>query len=268
MFSKENLLNNIIYSIVIIVVSIILIFIFRAILNRPFRKRKTHNKRAITMTKLLNSIIQYAIIILGLLGILSVWGVDIKPFLAGAGILGLAIGFGAQDLVKDIVSGFFIILDNYYDVGDIIEVKDFKGEVIEIGLRSTRIVDWKGNLKIYANREITEVINYSKFSSTAIVYFKVRYTENLEVVYSLIEKALSDLDSEFPQVVSTPQIHGITALEDNGVVIRIVAKTQPETHYAVERGMNKRIKEIFKEHNIPIAIHQVLLRQEEGKKDD
>ncbi|HOA63466.1 MAG: mechanosensitive ion channel family protein [Acholeplasmataceae bacterium] len=264
MFWKDNLVK-IIYTVIILLVIIILILIFRTVLNRPLKRRKIHSKRAQTITKLLKSFFQYTIIILGILGILSVWGIDVKPFLAGAGILGLAIGFGAQDLVKDLVSGFFIILDNYYDVGDIIEIKEFKGEVVEIGLRTTRIVNWKGDLKIFANREITEVINYSKFNSTAIVHFKVSYTENLEFIYQLVEQALNDIEEKYSQIITKPQIVGVTSLEDDGVVIRITAKTKPETHYEVERGINKRIKDVFEKNKIQVAFKHVVVAYKEGE---
>lgn len=266
MFFKENLIK-LIYTGIIIIISFLIIFLFRFLVMRFLKHKRQHHKRAITMAKLLNSITQYTVFILGLLAILAVWGIDIKPFLAGAGILGLALGFGAQDLVKDIVSGFFIILDNYYDVGDIIDIRGFKGEVVEIGLKSTRLVNWKGELKIFANREINEVTNFSKRDSTAIVNFKIRYNENLERIYELCNLALEDIQAEFPQVISGPQIVGVVALEENGVIIRITAKTRSEQHHAVERGMNRRIREMFVNNNIPIAINQILVKHEENSKE-
>lgn len=264
-FFQTNLIK-LIYTGIVILVSVSIIFFFRFLVSRFLKKKRHHHRRAITMAKLLNSITQYAVFILGLLAILAVWGIDIKPFLAGAGILGLALGFGAQDLVKDIVSGFFIIIDNYYDVGDIIEIRGFKGEVVEIGLKSTRIVNWKGELKIFSNREINEVVNFSKRDSTAIVHFKIRYNEDLNRIYELCHLAFKNIQDEFPQIIFGPQIVGVVALEDNGVVIRITAKTRSEEHYAVERGINRRLHEMFIAHKIPIAIKQLLIKQEEDKK--
>lgn len=259
---------KLIYTGVVILVSISIVLFFRFIISRFLKRKRHHNRRAITMAKLLNSITQYTVLILGILAVLSVWGIDIKPFLAGAGILGLALGFGAQDLVKDIVSGFFIIIDNYYDVGDIIDIRGFKGEVIEIGLKSTRVVNWKGELKVFSNRDINEVINFSKRDSTAVVNFRIRYNEDLDQINKLCYLALDNIQEEFPQIITGPQIVGVVALEENGVVIRITAKTRSEEHYPVERGINRRIREMFVKNNIPIAINQILIKHEEGTKTE
>ncbi|MDD3999338.1 MAG: mechanosensitive ion channel [Bacilli bacterium] len=244
---KEQATQLIITGIIILLVLLIL-FIMNLIVNRFVRKHK--RKRAITVAKLIQSIVRYSVIIIGIIAIIGTWGIDVKPVLAGAGIIGLAVGLGAQSLIRDFLAGISIVFENHYDVDDVIEVKGFKGKVIEIGLRSTRIQNWLGDVKIVANGDITEVVNYSKNPSIGVAEFEIDYQENLEKVLKILEERIVVLNDTFPQIIEGPTIVGIIKLGVSSQTIRITAKTISEEHYAVERGIYKFVKELFEEYGI------------------
>ncbi|NLD26260.1 MAG: mechanosensitive ion channel family protein [Acholeplasmataceae bacterium] len=233
---------------VIILVILILIFIMQVIINR-FQK-KHRSRRAITVAKLIQSIIRYTIVIIGFIAILGVWGVNVGPILAGAGIVGIAVGLGAQTLIRDLLAGFSIVFENYYDVDDVVEIKGFKGRVIEIGLRSTRVQGWRGDVKIFANGDITEVTNFSKNPSVGVVEIDLDYQENLHRVLGLLEEKIGSLREVFPQILEGPNVVGIINMGPNSQTIRITAKTISEEHYAVERGIYRFAKELFEANGI------------------
>jgi len=250
-------LKRVITTAILIFGTIIILFIVRIIINRLIKRQKT--KRSITLGKLIQSILQYTLIIVVIIIILSVWGLDVGPILAGAGIVGVAIGFGAQSLIKDLLSGVFIVFDNYYDINDVVEVKGFKGTVIEIGLRSTKIQNWKGEVKILANGEITEVINFTKNPSLGVVEFEIAYRENILKVMNLLEENIGEVRELFPQIIEGPNILGVTKLGQGSFSIRIIVKTKSEEHYSVERGLNKFVKELFEKNNIEIPFQRTVI---------
>ncbi|HOH18364.1 MAG TPA: mechanosensitive ion channel, partial [Bacilli bacterium] len=153
--------------------TIIVFIIIGLIVGRFIRRHKQKRRRAVTLAKMIQSIFRYTVSIIIIIIILDVWDVNIMPVLAGAGILGLAIGFGAQSLIKDLIAGMAIVFENYYDIDDVIEINGFKGRVEELGLKSTRIVNWKGEVKTFFNGDIKDVVNYSKNPSTGIVDIEV-----------------------------------------------------------------------------------------------
>jgi small conductance mechanosensitive channel len=242
---------------IIILVVFVILFIVNIILNRFLRKH--HRKRAITVAKLAESIFRYAIIIISIITILGIWGVDVGPILAGAGIVGIAVGFGAQALIRDLLAGFSIIFENYYDIDDVIEIKGFKGRVVEMGLRSTRIQGWRGDLKIFANGDITEVTNYSKNPTIGVVEIELDYKENLQQVLKLLDERIGSLRDAFPQILEGPNVVGIIKLGPSSQTIRITVKTEAEQHYPVERGIYKFLKELFEEKDISIPYQRMVV---------
>lgn len=134
----------------------------------------------ITILKVVQSLITYTVEIIALLVVLALWGVNVMPALAGLGVLGIIIGMGTQSLIKDIISGFFIIFEHHFDVGDIVEINGFKGEVIDIGLKSTKIKNWKQDIKIFSNGSIENTINYSLSPSIGIIDFGIAYKEDIQ----------------------------------------------------------------------------------------
>ena len=253
--SSQALISTAIVIIVVIVLDIIL----NVIVGRFSKKNKEKRRHAVTLAKMLKSIFNYVIIILAIVVILGIWGINIGPVLAGAGILGLVVGLGAQSLIQDMLSGFFIIFENQYDVGDVVEIDGFVGTVLEIGLKSTKLISWLNEVKIIANGEIKTVINYSKEPSVSYVDVKISYKENIDKVINLLEENLGEIKESFPQVIEGPNVIGVNDLGTNGVTIRITLKTVVNEQYAVNGAMKKFIKELFDDNGIEIPYEQLVI---------
>jgi len=218
-------------------------------------------RRKQTMTKVMSSIVRYLVGIFAFLIVLSIWGVNVLPALAGLGILGLVVGLGAQKFINDLISGFFIVFEHHFDVGDIIEVQGFKGAVIDIGLKTTKIKNWKGEIKILSNGEISNLINYSRDLSTAVVDFGIAYKEDIQKTIDLLNLELPKIKSVFKEIIEGPTVVGVTELSSSSVTLRVTAKTFNEQHYAVERELRKVIKGILDEHQIEIPFPQIVVHQ-------
>lgn len=257
----EESVTRIISTLLVIFISLSVMKISKTTLNRVGLKESPMKKRKRTIAKVTNSIIKYFVGILMILIVLSIWGVNVAPALAGLGILGLVIGLGAQRFINDLISGFFIVFEHHFDVGDKIEVQGFKGEVTSIGLKTTKIKNWKGEIKIVNNGEISTLINFSRNPSVAVVEFGIAYKENIQQTIDLLNTELPKLRLDFPMIIEDPKILGTIDLASSSVNLRAIAKTLNEEHYAVERAMRQRIKEILDEHGIEIPFPQVVVHQ-------
>ena len=242
-----------------IIVGFILSFIVRKIIKR-FLKLSKDNARSITIGKLLNNIFKYVIWFIIVISILSELNVEIAPIIAAAGVLGLAVGFGAQEIVKDFISGFFIIFEGSFNVGEIIEVDGFKGTVLTLGLRTTTIENWKGEVRIINNGDISSVINFSRNNSIAIVEFGVAYDTDLmklsEIMDGYIEKAFDEYDP----IVEKPKFLGVSALADSSINVLLIAKTNSMEHFQVERDMRRDIVKLCEDNNIEIPFPHVVVK--------
>ncbi|WP_339060765.1 mechanosensitive ion channel family protein [Tepidibacillus marianensis] len=238
-------------------------------LNNSPKALRVNERRAKTVGALTHNAIKYTINFFAILMILEQIGFKLGPVLAGAGVLGLAIGFGAQNLVKDIISGFFIIFEDQFGVGDQITINNFTGVVEEIGLRITRIRSWTGEVHIIPNGAISQVTNYSTYNSVAVVDVGVAYEEDLERVNHVIENILNEVYKESQDIVKPPEILGVQNFGPSEVVIRIVAETKPLLHFAVSRKLRAKIKEGFDKTGIEIPYpRMVTIQRNEGSKGE
>ncbi len=253
--------GRLVSSAIIIFVSMLILKISNIALKRVGMKNTVNQRRKRTVARVTRSITKYFVGILTILIVLSVWGVNVAPALAGLGIMGLVIGLGAQKFINDLISGFFIIFEHHFDVGDKIEVQGFKGEVIDIGLKTTKIKNWKNEIKILSNGEINNLINFSKEFSVAVVDFGIAYSEDLQSTIDLLNKELPLMTKNFPEIVEDPKVLGVINLSNSSVDMRVIAKTLNEQHYAIERELRKRIKEILDDNDIEIPFPQVVMRQ-------
>jgi small conductance mechanosensitive channel len=191
----------------------ITILVFVWILNHMFLflvnllTRKGH--RGETVGKLMSSVIRYTSFIIAAFLILSAWGVDTPTLLAGAGIIGLALSFGAQSLIEDILAGLFIIFERQFVVGDIVEINGTRGIVREIGIRTTKIVDLNGDVLIINNSDIRGIINTSVELSVAISDISVEYEADLKQVEEIIKKHLPEIKEQIPEIVEGPFYAGV-----------------------------------------------------------
>lgn len=229
------------------------------VINRVLKPRDKglyfDERRILTLRTLSKSILRYvAYFIVGftILGQLAeLANTTLKGFLAGAGILGVALGFGAQNLVRDVITGFFILLENQYAVGEYITTGNFSGFVEEIGLRVTKLRDWGGEYHIIPNGQITTVTNHSRGSMRALVDMGIAYEEDLDRALAVMNRVADETGREMQDViVEGPEVLGVVAFGPGEVVIRTVAKTKPMEQWRVERELRKRFKEAFHEEGI------------------
>lgn len=209
-------------------------------------------QRRLTIVPLIQSFLKYLIYFTAGIAILKNLNIDPTPILAGAGIVGLAVGFGAQNLINDMVCGFFILFENYYLVGDYIQVKDSQGFVEAIDLRTTRIRHPNGQVQILRNGEIKDIINYSKQYIYAVVEVPVSYKINLDRVYGIIEKIGKDLKENNQDILEPTRVDGVEKFGEHNVLIRTLTKVKPGTHNKTQRLLRKLIKDVFDREGIEI----------------
>lgn len=250
----------------------IAIIIFMWIINQVLKllvrvfSRKGH--RSETIGDLLVSVIRYSSVIIAIFLILSAWGVQTPTLLASAGILGLAVSFGAQSLIEDVLSGLFIIFENQFKVGDVIQIDEFRGMVTEIGIRTTKFEDINGDIKTINNSDIRSAINTSSHLSPAICDISIRYGEDLKRVEKVINDNLAKIKKDIPDIGEGPYYRGVQSLGDSSVVIRIYAKTEESKKYQVSRDLNRAMKILFDENGIGIPFPQIVVHQAEAKKPE
>ncbi|ETT39618.1 mechanosensitive ion channel family protein [Paenibacillus sp. FSL P4-0338] len=212
-------------------------------LERETRGRAlVNNRRFSTVGGLMKNVVTFFCNFTMILLVLSEFNFDLKPLLAGAGVVGLAIGFGAQSLVKDVITGFFIIFEDQFAVGDVIQSGTYKGTVEMIGLRTTRLVSATGEVHIIPNGTIVNVTNYSLANALAVVDVPVKIERGLEATLSLIGEALQGIEERSSSVIAYPNILGIQSMSTSEYVIRIAANCLPNARDAAERQIQNDIK--------------------------
>jgi small conductance mechanosensitive channel len=228
-------------------------------------------KRAHTLGNILRHALIVVISFIALLMILGELGIQLGPLLATAGIGALAIGFGGQSLVKDVISGFFIILENQYRIGDVIEVAGVSGLVESVSLRRTVLRDLEGKVHTIPNGEIKIVSNLSKEWARSVLDVGISYREDVDHVIEILQQIGSELVAEEPwksAILEPLQIFGVERFGDSQLVIRVVVKTAPLKQWEVGRELRKRIKIRFDEKGIQIPFpHRVLIWGDKEKKN-
>ncbi len=217
--------------------------------------------RSETVGRLLDNFIKYLACIGAVLYALNFLGVDSKTLVSSAGILTLIVGLGAQSLISDILAGIFIVFEGEFRVGDIVTVDAWRGTVLEIGIRTTKIEDAGSNIKIFNNSKISGVINMTKQYSYTSCDVGVDYSESLERVESVLDKELPLIKERLSAIVAGPFYKGVVALADSSVNIRIVAQCREEDRIQLGRDLNRELKLVFDKHNINIPFPQVVVNQ-------
>ena len=254
-------LKLIILPIVYIIIGIIIFSIIKSIIKKATIRRKilkaSQRQRIETLTTVLVNIIKYIIVILVLIAILSVFGINVKSILAGLGITTALIGLAFQDLAKDLIAGFTIITEGEYEIGDTIEYDGFIGEVVFIGLRTTRIRNFKGATKIIANHYMDNIINYSENNSLAIVDVLIAYETNEEKIEKTFNKVFEEIQPKLEFATKDIELWGVNDLADSGVIYRVAVETKPMKHIVTERILRKEIKKAFDKAGIKIPYTQI-----------
>ncbi|WP_330455675.1 mechanosensitive ion channel family protein [Streptomyces sp. NBC_00820] len=231
-----------------------------AVLHRDrSRASQRREQRARTIGSVLSSAVTIVLFLIGTAMILDQVGIALGPLLASAGVVGLAIGFGAQSLVADYLSGLLIMLEDQYGVGDTVDLGEAVGEVEHVGLRLTHVRDLNGGLWHIRNGEILRVRNDSQDWARAVLDVAVAYDANLDAVYQVLESTGHSLreDPEFADVLlEDPSVWGVQSLDADGVVVRIAVRTSPLKQWAVTRELRRRVKEALDAAGIDIPFPQ------------
>ena len=253
--------KEILGPIFIVVVSVILYHILTSITRKIFKIRSSRidERKMKTIVSLINNILKYLIVVIDILIILNIFGIKTTGLITSLGVVGLVAGLAIQDILKDILSGSSIILEDQYAVGDIVSIGNFKGEVISLGLRTTKIKAFTGEVKIISNRNITEVINYSLEKSLAIINIPVAYKEDVDNVIEILNKLCVDLKKKNKLISGDIKCIGITSFDSSSINFRITAEALPTMQYDVERYVLKEVKKCLDDKNIEIPFDQVVI---------
>ncbi len=249
-----------------IIIYYLISFIIRRIFSLSFKKFRIRyhdlmRKRQKTMEKIILSLWRYFVYFVTFLISLSVVGINIQTILAGAGILGVVIGVGSQNLMKDFLEGFFNIFENNLSVSDYVVIDTVEGNIIDIGLRTLKIKSYTGEVHIIPNSKIGHIINYSLDDGKALVDILVDYEVDLDNALETIRATLIKIKPKNNNILSEPIIQGVNKLKEIGYEIRIICITVRETHWSVQRFMRGELMKAFKENQINIGINQIIIKE-------
>ena len=201
---------------------------------------KPKERKAMTMVSLLSSLLRYVAALVILCWGLSILGVNVNAIVASVGIVALIVGFGAESLVADVVTGIFLIFENQYNVGDIVEVNGFRGTVKDIGIRTTSIMDPGENIKIINNSDMKNILNRSDNISRAVSDIAIPYESDLEALEAKLPKLMEDIFAKRQDVMlSAPQYLGVQQLADSAVILRFVVEVAEQDIYSGARILNR-----------------------------
>ena len=264
-FAIRILLIIVVAGVVVKVGQVLIRRFFAIKLKSPMRKTERREK---TMIKLLENALKYIVYFSAILAVLTEFKIDAKGLLAGAGVLGLAVGFGAQSLVKDVISGFFIIFEDQFGVGDYVRINSGEGTVMEIGLRTTKIALYGGELYTVPNGQIGEVVNYSVTNSMVLLDLALSYETDIDRAEELIKEFLKRLPKErYSEVIGVPEVLGVQSMEPSRILLRIAAETEPVANFSVGRKLRQDLKKFMDENGIKIPYPKMVIREEQKEGD-
>ena len=223
-------------------------------------KRPSH--RSATIITITQSLLRYAAAILILCWGLSILGVNVTTIVASVGIVALIVGFGAESLIEDVITGFFMLFENQYNVGDIVEVGGFRGTVSDIGIRTTSITDPGGNVKIINNSNMKDILNRSDHASRSVADVQIPSETDLPVFEAKLPGILADIYARHQDVMrSAPTYLGVQELGESGVTLRFVAEVDESNIYSVQRILNRDLFLAFRQAQVEIPYPQLDLHQ-------
>lgn len=253
----------------VLLIGKIILSVGSAIIRRTFcgesRGIQFEAKKAKTLQPLLMSLLRYVVYFFVAATVLDTLNiVSTATILASAGVFGLAIGFGAQSLVKDVITGFFILFEDQFSVGEYVDAAGLSGTVEELGLRVTKIRDFSGALHVIPNGAISQVTNYDRGNMRALVKVAVAYKENTEKVMAVLEQAMLELQEENPAITDGPRVLGMSELLDSGVEFLLWARSSPGAQWELARQMRRKAKAALDAAGIEIPFpHRVVFNRKE-----
>jgi small conductance mechanosensitive channel len=260
------LFSKFFFSVIVLIVSFLTLFLVQSLIKRYLKHAESKQKQVTrfkTLSKLLFSLLRYTVFIITFLIVLSIWGVDVIPAVAGLGIVGLVIGLGAQRMIKDMIAGFFIVFENHYDIGDVVEVKGFRGTVLELGLKSTTLQHWTGHIQIFSNSQMSPVTNYSRYYAQAIVTFLVPYETDIKNLTTSLNASLKVFKENHTEIISDALVLGVTQFLASGIEMTLTCQTQPNLQFSIERDLRAFILNELKALNIEIPLDHIVISSKE-----
>lgn len=254
--------RRVIVPLLIIVFSVLIYLFFSTIIKKilTFKLKgvRINDRRQKTTIGLITNILKYFISIVALLMILDVYGIDTKSLIASLGVVSLVAGLALQDFLKDIIAGISILFEDQYAVGDVVSIGTFKGTVTYLGVKSTRIKSFTGEVLIIPNRNIDKVINHSLENSISYLDIPVPYDSNLLKVKEVLENVCNELSIEL-NLENKAEVMGVEEFSDNSINIRIGFSCDYLRKLEYERKFREKIKSAFDENNIEIPFTQVVI---------
>ncbi|GAF16401.1 potassium efflux system KefA protein [Bacillus sp. JCM 19046] len=263
-----TVIGTVIKIAVILLLANIVLKVLKRVISKSLQRRegkyvKLSEQRSQTLISLLHSVVANIIYFVAILLVLDELGFSLTSVLVGAGVLGLAVGFGAQNVVRDVITGFFILYEDQFSVGDFITTGNYTGTVIEFGLRVTKIQDWTGEVNIIPNGHIEDLKNYSRENSYAVVDMRVSYKQDIETAQAFIQQAALAVFEKNDNMIEKPDMLGVQEFNESGAVIRVIALSKPVMQWSVEREIRRAILDTFAEEGIEVPYQQVTVHQKE-----
>lgn len=261
-------IGMVIEIIIILIMTKVLLKILSSLIHKFFERQKIskfgfNERKADTLSALLKNILRYVLYFVALMWIFETIGFKLKTVLAFTSIAGVAVGFGAQSLVKDVITGFFILFEDQFAVGDYVTIEGMSGTVEVLGLRITKIRDFSGDLHIIPNGSISKVTNKSRGEMSAVVEVVIDYEEDVDNVIDIIKGVSENMKNDFEDILSGPDVLGITKMGPEGIVIKIVAKTVAMKQGTIEMEFRRRIKHEFHIKGIKVpSLSRIILKNQ------
>src|SRR5574344_1679538 len=232
----------------ILILGLWMIIILVKTIAKSLAKR---GQKARTVASLASSMIKWTLIFVGLFVDLGFWGVDSASLLASIGVIALIIGLGCESLISDVVAGLFLVFDDTFEVGDIVVIDDYRGTVGEIGLKSTKLSDAGGDIKLINNSDLSDDLSVAICDDCDI-----SYNEDLRRVESIIQKELPNVKKEIPSIVDGPYYKGVSEFYRDGPLLKFVARCKEEDVYQVTRDLKKYIFKMLDDNGVDIPYPQ------------
>ena len=244
----------------IVLISALIMRVVSKLIDRLFQSRENEqralirdNRRLMTLRTVIKSLVRYAVYFIGGIMVLGELGVNTSGLVAGAGIAGVALGFGAQNLVRDVLTGFFILFEDQFAVGDYVSISGVSGVVEDIGLRVTKVRDSAGQLHVVPNGSINLVTNFRGRAMRVMFDVQVPYSTDVELAIRALQDAFDSHRESMPEIVDGPTVLGVQDLGDSGIALRVWATAQPMQQWSLERQLKLLVKKVFDNNDISVA---------------
>ncbi len=225
-------------------------------------RRKSHNSRSGTVAGIMDSVLKYgSYFFVTVMALETLFKINVMSIVAAAGVAGVAVAFGAQSIVKDVITGFFVIFEGEYKVGDLVTIDSFTGTVENITLRCTTIKNYMGDVYIVPNGSVEKIINHQRDGRYLSLEVEIAYESDIDAAMEILKSCGEKAEKELAEVIGPPQVLGVVAWKESGVKLRTLIPCVPGGQFAAEREMLKRVKEAFDENGIEIPYNRLVVIQ-------